>query len=157
MKSSESSNLQTEIGPLTSVEGMDAEGVQEQQMQPLPFTRAACIEVLHDLNNAFAGVLLNAQVLDCKLPSYSRSKRYIHEIERGALRGNVLVKRLLGHLAGGCDRSTLAGPELGSVRIPPVAGSMAVVANQGPTVAAEGVMAVIPSSATPAAPVFGSE
>jgi hypothetical protein len=40
-------------------------------------------------------MLLNAQVLEWKLPSYSRSRRYLHEIERNAQRGGELVKRLL--------------------------------------------------------------
>src|SRR5271169_6919257 len=54
-----------------------------------------CGELLHTLNNALASVLLNAQVMAWKLPSYSRGKRYLHEIERNAQRGGELVKRLL--------------------------------------------------------------
>ena len=47
-------------------------------------TAADCAEILHGLNNVLASVLLNAQVMEWKLPSYSRSKRYLHEIERNA-------------------------------------------------------------------------
>jgi hypothetical protein len=44
-------------------------------------------ELLHGLNNVFVTMLLNAQVLEWKLPSYSRLKRNLHEIERNAQRG----------------------------------------------------------------------
>ena len=57
-----------------------------------------CSEILHGLNNVLASMLLNAQVMEWKLPSYSRSKRYLHEIERSAQRGGELVKRLLVRL-----------------------------------------------------------
>ena len=73
-------------------------------------------EILHGLNNVLASVLLNAQVMEWKLPSYSRSRRYLHEIERNAQRGGELVKRLLGQLearcpAALCDTRTCAeGP-----------------------------------------------
>ena len=67
-------------------------------------------EILHGLNNVLAGTLLNAQVMEWKLPSYSRSKRYLHEIERNAQRGGELVKRLLVRLQSG------GGPGLSSNR-----------------------------------------
>src|SRR3974390_57291 len=57
-----------------------------------------CAELLHGLNNVLVGILLNAQVLEWKLPSYSRLKRNLHEIERNAQRGGELVKRLLKRL-----------------------------------------------------------
>jgi hypothetical protein len=60
--------------------------------------REECTEILHSLNNVLASVLLNAQVMEWKLPSYSRTKRYLHEIERNAQRGGELVRRLLGRL-----------------------------------------------------------
>lgn len=50
--------------------------------------------ILHDLNNVFVSILLNAQVIEWKLPSYSRIKRNVHEVERSAQRGAVLVKRI---------------------------------------------------------------
>ena len=58
-----------------------------------------CSEILHGLNNVLASMLLNAQVMEWKLPTYSRSKRYLHEIERSAQRGGELVKRLLVRLS----------------------------------------------------------
>jgi His Kinase A (phospho-acceptor) domain len=61
-----------------------------------------CGELLHGLNNALASVLLNAQVMAWKLPSYSRGKRYLHEIERNAQRGGELVKRLLERSQADC-------------------------------------------------------
>src|SRR5664279_6566944 len=57
-----------------------------------------CAGILHGLNNVLASMLLNAQVMEWKLPSYSRSRRYLHEIERNAQRGGELVKRLLERL-----------------------------------------------------------
>ena len=60
-----------------------------------------CAEILHGLNNVLASMLLNAQVMEWKLPSYSRSRRYLHEIERNAQRGGELVKRLLARLDSG--------------------------------------------------------
>jgi hypothetical protein len=62
-----------------------------------------CAEILHGLNNVLASMLLNAQVLEWKLPSYSRSRRYLHEIERNAQRGGELVKRLLEQLEKSCS------------------------------------------------------
>src|SRR5450755_4730918 len=61
-----------------------------------------CGAILHGLNNVLAAMLLNAQVLEWKLPSYSRSRRYLHEIERNAQRGGALVKQLLGRMEAGC-------------------------------------------------------
>ena len=62
-----------------------------------------CAEILHGLNNVLASMLLNAQVMEWKLPSYSRSRRYLHEIERNAQRGGELVRRLLERLDLGCQ------------------------------------------------------
>lgn len=51
-------------------------------------------DIVHGLNNALVSILLNAQVIEWRLPSYSRLKRNIHEVERSAQRGAALVKRL---------------------------------------------------------------
>jgi hypothetical protein len=51
-------------------------------------------ELLHQLNNVFVTVLLNTQVMEWKLPSYSRLKRNLHEVQRDAQRGGELVKQL---------------------------------------------------------------
>ena len=51
-------------------------------------------QILHGLNNMLVSILLNAQVIEWKLPSYSRIRRNVHEIERSAQRGAVLLSRL---------------------------------------------------------------
>ena len=52
-------------------------------------------EILHGLNNVLVSILLNAQLIEWKLPSYSHLRRNVHEIERSAQRAVVLLKRLL--------------------------------------------------------------
>jgi hypothetical protein len=76
-----------------------------------------CAEIFVGLNNALASVILNAQVMEWKLPSYSRSKRYLHEIERNAQRGGELVKRLLGRLQAGAGRE-LSPPRTAAKNLP---------------------------------------
>lgn len=51
-------------------------------------------ETVHALSNVMTAVLMNSQVLDWKLPPYSRLKRLVREIERNAQRGGELLKRL---------------------------------------------------------------
>src|SRR6516165_3873408 len=58
-------------------------------------------EILHGLNNVLVSILLNAQLIEWKLPTYSHLRRNVHEIERSARRAAVLLKRLL---EGGNDR-----------------------------------------------------
>jgi hypothetical protein len=55
----------------------------------------AFTDTLHELANAMTAVLVNAQVLEWKLPPYSRLKRPVREVERHAQRGGALLKRLL--------------------------------------------------------------
>ena len=54
-------------------------------------------EILHGLNNVLVSILLNAQFMEWKLPSYSLMRRNTHEIQRSAKRAGVLLKRLAGH------------------------------------------------------------
>ena len=54
-----------------------------------------CADTLHELANTITAVLINAQVLEWKLPPYSRLKRPVREIERHAQRSGALLKRLL--------------------------------------------------------------
>ena len=61
-------------------------------------------KLLHELNNVFVSVLLNTQVMEWKLPSYSRLKRNLHEVQRDAQRGGELVKRLLKRFQGASYR-----------------------------------------------------
>lgn len=51
-------------------------------------------EIVHGLNNVLVSILLNAQFMEWKLPSYSRMRRNTHEIQRSAQRAGVLLKRL---------------------------------------------------------------
>lgn len=55
---------------------------------------AECAELQHQLSNAMAGVLVNAQVLQWKLPPYSHLKRLVRQVERNAQRGGELLRRL---------------------------------------------------------------
>ncbi len=151
MKSPESDNAQVEVGRVASLEQMSGESVQTKS-PPSPLAAESCIELLHGLNNAFAAVLMNAQVLDSKLPSYSRSKRYIHEIERSAQRGAALLKRLLDRLPAD-ESGAAAGKGFELCKVPPVAERMAV-ANQGSSATAESVINVASFAAAHAAPAF---
>ena len=80
-------------------------------------------DTMHALANAVTAVLMNTQVLDWKLPPYSRLKRPVREIERHAQRGGALLKRLLLQFEAtgeiGIDLcpqvSSLHGPVLGNI------------------------------------------
>jgi hypothetical protein len=90
-------SIENRRSPIASTEtstGLNADGAGETAR----IFDSECAELLHGLNNVFVGMLLNAQVLEWKLPSYSRLKRNLHEIERNAQRGGELVKRLLKRL-----------------------------------------------------------
>jgi hypothetical protein len=93
---------------MRALQNADADGQHGTKPTAAPDTRLTtagceeCGELLHGLNNALASVLLNAQVMAGKLPSYSRGKRYLHEIERNAQRGGELVKRLLERSQAKC-------------------------------------------------------
>ena len=139
------------VGRVASLEPASGESAPAQSRLS-PLAAEYCIELLHDLNNAFAVVLMNAQALDGKLPSYSRSKRYIHEIERGAQRGAALLKRLLERMSvDGFAREMQLGFEVSEV--PPVAERVAV-ASQGPSGAAEDIIGLASFTASHAAPVL---
>ncbi len=148
MKSAEFGSRQFEVTQVASLGQSSGESALETS-QPSPLATGSCTELLRELHNAFAAVLLNAQVLDGKLPSYSRSKRYIHEIERSAQRGGALLKRFLERLpADGF------GEELASETVPPVVERTAVVASQGLTAATKGTVDSVPPGTAHAAPDF---
>jgi signal transduction histidine kinase len=154
MRFSELDTEQIAVGQVASLDQASGENSVKTSSRLSPLATEPCIELLHDLNHAFAAVLMNAQVLDGKLPSYSRSKRYIHEIERGAQRGSALLKRLLNRLADEADGSD-AEKELQAVKVPSVAERVAV-ANQGAQ-AAESVIGLATFAAANAAPAFSAE
>jgi len=150
MKPPEFSNRQIGMSRVTSL-GQSG-GESTPVIVPSPLAADYTAEALHALSNAFASVLLNAQVLDGKMPSYSRAKRYVHEIERSAQRGGALLKRLLERFPA--EAAGSAETEFGFREVPPVAERTAVVAGQGPTAAAEVALHFAPSAAAHAAPDF---
>ena len=60
-------------------------------------------DIVHGLNNVLVSILLNAQFMEWKLPSYSLMRRNTHEIQRSAKHAGVLLKRLTGHCGGARD------------------------------------------------------
>ena len=89
------------MDPLRQLPGSDSAG-EEATAGHIDMLRDSSVnaeftELLHGLNNVLASTLLNAQVMEWKLPSYSRLKRNLHAIERNAQRGGELVRRLLNH------------------------------------------------------------
>lgn len=87
-----------------------------------------CAELLHGLNNVLVSILLNAQVMEWKLPSYSRLKRNLHAIERNAQRGGELVKRLLYHLGTQGQNDMTHGQ--GGVELPEFADDWSAAADE---------------------------
>lgn len=63
-------------------------------------------EIVHGLNNVLVSILLNAQFMEWKLPSYSLMRRNTHEIQRSAKRAGVLLKRLVSHSNAGQDAAS---------------------------------------------------
>jgi len=57
-----------------------------------------CCDTAHELANLVTAVLMNAHVLQWRMPSHSRMKRPVLEIERQAQRGGELLKYLLQQL-----------------------------------------------------------
>src|SRR5271169_5961181 len=60
-----------------------------------PHAGCVCADTLHELANSLTAVLINTQVLEWKLPPYSRLKRPVREIEMHARRSEALLKHLL--------------------------------------------------------------
>ncbi|HUN90131.1 MAG TPA: hypothetical protein VMU28_15130 [Terriglobales bacterium] len=80
--------------PLAAGDGWDDMLDVQPTAEAIAVTEGLAVEALHDLNNALVSILLNAQVIGMKLPSYSRLRRNVHEVERSAQRSAVVVKRL---------------------------------------------------------------
>ncbi len=70
-------------------EGRDAKTPRSSQLRCND-----CAGLVHELSNTMTAVLMNAQLLEWKLPPYSRLKRPVLEVERNAQRGGELLKRL---------------------------------------------------------------
>jgi len=79
----------------------DSEGRAGETARPSQFLlpREAA-GLLHQLSNSIAGILLNAQLLEWKLPPYSHLKRAVREIERNAQRAAELLRRFAAHFGG---------------------------------------------------------
>lgn len=81
----------------------DSEGRAGNGARPSQLPAAGCSDLLHELSNLVTGVLLNAQVLEWKLPPYSHLKRPVREVARSAQRSSELMKRLLRRCSEGCE------------------------------------------------------
>jgi hypothetical protein len=77
----------------------DSEGCAGETACPSQLPADSCPDLLHQLSNLLTGVLLNAQLLEWKLPPYSHLKRPVREVARNAQRGSELLKRLVLHCA----------------------------------------------------------
>ena len=101
-----------------------------------PFSNAGCnhcADALHELANTITAVLMNAQVMEWRLPPYSRLKRPVREIERQAQRSSALLKRLLCQIERTDEATQEACQQFSSLH-----GRMAAVTTRGPEVTAEG-------------------
>jgi hypothetical protein len=107
--------------------------------------------LVHELSNLMTAVLMNAQLLEWKLPPYSRLKRPVIEVERNAQRGRELLKRLRQQFGeGGFQLGTAAGQCWR-------AGALTAVTAQEPSLSAAGTANLPQYPATPAAPGFSLE
>jgi hypothetical protein len=84
-----------------------------------------CADTMHELANSVTALLINTQVLEWKLPPYSRLKRQVREIERHAQRSGTLLKGLLGRL----EKNEAVQESCG--RVPFWRGTTAAVTAQG--------------------------
>ncbi len=108
-------------------------------------TAKATSDTLHELANTITSVLINAQVLEWKLPPYSRLKRPVREIERHAQRSGALLKSLLRQFETEEETNQqLCGRA-------PALGTRAAVTAQGPEAAAEGQAKLPPLTRSPSA------
>ena len=72
----------------------DGEGYGLRAPSPSPFFAPGCADLLHEFSDLLAVVLRNAQRLQWMLPRYSRMKRTVVEIARGAQRSAELLEQL---------------------------------------------------------------
>src|ERR1700757_3968564 len=88
----------------------DSEGHAGETACPSQLPGDGCSDLLHELSNLMTGVLLNAQMLEWKLPPYSHLKRPVREVARSAQRSGELMKRLLSRCgeSGGAGQSGCA-------------------------------------------------
>jgi len=94
---------------------------------------SCCADTLHELANTMTAVLIHIQVLEWKLPPYSRLKRSVREIERHAQSGGALLKRLLQQF----QAKEEANQEFCG-QVPSLHGTMAAATARGPDATAVG-------------------
>ncbi len=87
----------------------DSEGHVSGMACPSQLPLEGCADLLHELSNLITGVLLNAQMLEWKLPPYSHLKRPVREVARNAQRGSELMKRLQRRCADAGQRAQASG------------------------------------------------
>jgi len=112
-------------------------------------------DTLHELANAVTAVLVNAQVLEWKLPPYSRLKRPAREIERHAQRGSALLKRLLHQFEATEETSLQLHRQVPTLH-GRMLGNRAAVTGPGPDTTAEEAAKLPPPAPWPPAPGSGS-
>lgn len=113
-----------------------------------PLRCSDCAGFVHDLANVVTGISVNAQLLQRKLPPYSRLKRPVVEMERNAQRGGELLKRLLRLLQEGAWLRETAAQRCQT------GGSLTVVAGQEPSLSAAVTARLAPRFSAGAAPGF---
>jgi hypothetical protein len=102
-----------------------------------------CANSMHELADSITAVLINDQVLEWKLPPYSRLKRLAREIERHAQRGAAQLKQWL---------EINQPEERCCAHVTSLRRAMAAVAGQGPPVTEEGPGKLPSPEPSPAAP-----
>ncbi len=142
--------LQQNVGELNKDNGILPMTVPTRAGQQMNIARpdcpprgCGCTDSMHELANSINAVLINSQVLEWKLPPYSRLKRLAREIERHAQRSAALLQQWL--------EINESWQEC-CVPVAPRHGTMAAVAGQGPTAADEGPGNLPCHDPSPAAP-----
>jgi hypothetical protein len=106
-----------------------------------------CADALHELANTITAVLMNAQVMEWRLPPYSRLKRPVRKIERQAQRSSALLKRLLCQFERTDEATRESCQQVSCLR-----GTMAAVTAQGPELTATGPEKLPALAQSPSAP-----
>ncbi len=100
-------------------EGRDTETSRSSQ-----FRCSDCAALVHELSNRMTTVLMNAQLLEWRLPPYSRLKRPVLEVERNAQRGGELLKQLRRQLGRSATQPETAAEQF--LRADPRTGATAL-------------------------------
>ncbi len=86
----------------------ESKGRVPEPARPLRLQCQDCEELLHELSNVITPLLMHAQMLEWKLPSYSHLKRLVRDLERHARRASELVKALVRRVGDG-ESNAIAG------------------------------------------------